>query len=135
MHKMVITSEKDVILLLAFLNNWAFFGGSILLILVGLFGVLTKRNLIKIVIGLSLMDTGVNLLLVSLGYVSNGKAPILTSIVNSSTETFVDPIPQALVLTAIVIGVAILALALSIVIKIYQKYHTLDISRIRGLKW
>ncbi len=121
--------------MLDFLNNWAFFGGSILLILTGLYGVLAKRNLIKIVIGLSLMDTGVNLLLVSLGYVNNGKAPVLTSLLKSNTESFVDPIPQALVLTAIVIGVAVLALALSIVIKIYQKYHTLDISRIRGLRW
>jgi multicomponent Na+:H+ antiporter subunit C len=118
-----------------FLNNWAFFGGSILLILIGLYAVLGKRNLIKIVIGLSIMDTGINLLLISLGYVNRGKAPILTALVKSNAEKFVDPIPQALVLTAIVIGVAVLALALSIVIKIYEKHHTLDISKIRGLKW
>jgi len=124
-----------VILLKEFLTNWAFFGGSILLILIGLYGVLTRKNLIKIIIGLSLMDTGVNTLLVSLGYVNGGKAPILTSIVSSSTEKFVDPVPQALVLTAIVIGVAVLALALSIVMKVYEKNQTLDISKIRGLKW
>jgi multisubunit Na+/H+ antiporter MnhC subunit len=124
-----------VIFLLNFLKEWSFFGGSILLILIGLYGLLAKRNLIKIVIGLSLMDTGVNLLLISLGYVEGGQAPILTTLVKNSSKTFVDPIPQALVLTAIVIGVAVLALTLSIVIKIYEKNETLDISKIRGLKW
>jgi len=124
-----------VISLISFLEEWSFFGGSILLILIGLYGVITKRNLIKILIGLSLMDTGVNVLLVSLGYVENGNAPILTSIIKNNSGAFVDPIPQALVLTAIVIGVAILALGLAVTIKIYEKYGTLDISKIRGLKW
>jgi len=121
--------------LISFLEEWSFFGGSILLILIGLYGVITKRNLIKILIGLSLMDTGVNVLLVSLGYVENGNAPILTSIIKNNSGAFVDPVPQALVLTAIVIGIAILALGLAVTIKIYEKYGTLDISKIRGLKW
>ena len=121
--------------MISFLEEWSFFGGSILLILIGLYGVITKRNLIKILIGLSLMDTGVNVLLVSLGYVENGNAPILTSIIKNNSGAFVDPIPQALVLTAIVIGVAILALGLAVTVKIYEKYGTLDISKIRGLKW
>lgn len=124
-----------MISLISFLEKWSFFGGSILLIMIGLYGVLAKRNLIKILIGLSLMDTGVNVLLVSLGYVKSGSAPVLTSILSSNSGAFVDPIPQALVLTAIVIGVAVLALALSIVIRVYEKYGTLDISEIRGLKW
>ena len=121
--------------MISFLEEWSFFGGSILLILIGLYGVITKRNLIKILIGLSLMDTGVNVLLVSLGYVENGNAPILTSIIKNNSGAFVDPVPQALVLTAIVIGIAILALGLAVTIKIYEKYGTLDISKIRGLKW
>ena len=121
--------------MISFLEKWSFFGGSILLILIGLYGVIAKRNLIKILIGLSLMDTGVNVLLVSLGYVNGGNAPILTSIIKSNSGAFVDPVPQALVLTAIVIGVAILALGLAVVIRIYEKYGTLDISEIRGLKW
>ena len=124
-----------MISLISFLEKWSFFGGSILLIMIGLYGVLAKRNLIKILIGLSLMDTGVNVLLVSLGYVKSGSAPVLTSIISSNSGAFVDPIPQALVLTAIVIGVAVLALALSVVIRVYEKYGTLDISEIRGLKW
>lgn len=119
---------------MGFLDQWAFIGSSIILILIGLFGVLSRRNLIKIVISIGIMDTGVNLLLVSLGYINGGLAPILTNINNSNNLNFVDPLPQALVLTAIVIGVALLALALSIVIKIYENHHTLQIDEIRGLK-
>lgn len=121
--------------MLIFLEQWSFFGGSILLILIGLYAVIAKKNLIKILIGLSLMDTGVNLLLISLGYVKDANAPILNSIITSSAARFVDPIPQALVLTSIVIGTAVLSLGLGLVIKIYQKYSTLDVSKIRGLKW
>ncbi|MBS3811586.1 MAG: NADH-quinone oxidoreductase subunit K [Halanaerobiales bacterium] len=118
-----------------FLEKWSFFGGSVLLILIGLYGVITRKNLIKIFIGLSLMDTGINVLLVSLGYVEGGIAPIITSTINNNSYNFVDPIPQALVLTSIVIGVAVLALGLGVIIKIYEKYNTLDISEIRGLRW
>lgn len=121
--------------MLNFLEEWSFFGGSILLILIGLYGVITRKNMIKILISLALMDTGVNLMLVALGYVEAANAPILNSVVQSSRAAFVDPIPQALVLTSIVIGTAVLGLGLALVIKIYDKYSTLDISKIRGLKW
>lgn len=119
---------------MTFLNQWAYFGGSIIIILIGLFGVLTRRNLIKIVISIGIMDTGVNLLLVSLGYIKGGLAPIITATNNSNSLNYVDPLPQALVLTAIVIGVAVLALSLSMVIKIYENYNTLQIDEIRGFK-
>jgi multisubunit Na+/H+ antiporter MnhC subunit len=124
-----------VITLLNFLEEWSFFGGSILLILIGLYGVITRKNMIKILISLALMDTGVNLMLVALGYVKAANAPILNSVVQTNTAAFVDPIPQALVLTSIVIGTAVLGLGLALVIKIYDKFSTLDISKIRGLKW
>ena len=118
---------------MAFLNQWAYIGGSIIIIMIGLFGLLTRRNLIKIVVSIGIMDTGVNLLLVSIGYIDGGLAPILTATNATNNLNFVDPLPQALVLTAIVIGVAILALALSIVIKIYEHNKTLQIDEIRGL--
>jgi multisubunit Na+/H+ antiporter MnhC subunit len=124
-----------VITLLNFLEEWSFFGGSVLLIFIGLYGVLSRKNMIKILISLGLMDTGVNLLLVALGYVEAANAPILNSVIQSNAEAFVDPIPQALVLTSIVIGTAVLALGLALVIKIYDKYSTLNIAEIRGLKW
>lgn len=124
-----------MITLLNFLEEWSFFGGSILLILIGLYGVITRKNMMKILISLALMDTGVNLMLVALGYVEAANAPILNSVVQTNQAAFVDPIPQALVLTSIVIGTAVLGLGLALVIKIYDKFSTLDISKIRGLKW
>jgi multisubunit Na+/H+ antiporter MnhC subunit len=105
---------------------------TIFLFLVGLYGVVAKRNLIKIVIGLAIMEYSVNLFLIQIGYVKGGKAPILTEDV--STKVFVDPLPQAMVLTAIVIGLATTALLLAIAIRIYKKYGTFDIREIKNLK-
>jgi len=103
-----------------------------LLFLVGLYGVLSKRNLIKIIIGLAVMEYSINLFLVLIGYVKGGTAPILSEdLVN---KLFVDPLPQAMVLTAIVIGLATTALLLAIAIRIYRKYNTFDIREIKNLK-
>jgi len=104
------------------------------LILIGLYIVLVKTNLIKIVIGLNFIDTGINILLICIGYVRGRTAPIFSNPEIKPTNV-VDPVPQALVLTAIVIGVAVLALALSIVIKVYEHNKTLDVTKIKGLKW
>ncbi|HDK25547.1 MAG TPA: cation:proton antiporter [Candidatus Atribacteria bacterium] len=104
------------------------------LILIGLYIVLVKTNLIKIVIGLNFIDTGINILLICIGYIRGKTAPIFSDPGIKSTSV-VDPVPQALVLTAIVIGVAVLALALSIVIKVYEHNKTLNVTKIKGLKW
>lgn len=117
-----------------FIENYLYYIASFGLILIGLYIILIKRNLIKMIIGLSIMDTGVNILLISMGYLSGGTAPIF------SRETImpsrmVDPVPQALVLTAIVIGLAIIALALSLAIVLYRHYGTLNVREIRDLKW
>lgn len=111
-----------------------FYISSILLIVIGLFAVLTKRNLIKIIIGLSIVDSGIHLLLVAIGYVKGGTAPIFSK-ESLKAEQMVDPVPQALVLTAIVIGLAVTAVALAMVIRIYAQHKTLDIRKIRSLKW
>ncbi|MEA3356686.1 MAG: NADH-quinone oxidoreductase subunit K [Candidatus Bipolaricaulota bacterium] len=111
-----------------------YYVGAGALILVGLYIILVKSNLIKVIIGIHLLDTGVNVLLVAVGYIKGGTAPIFTRTSLAPTQ-FVDPIPQALVLTAIVIGVGVLALALSIVVKLYENYGTLDVRKIKGLKW
>ena len=90
-----------------------------------------KKNLIKIVIGMGIVDSGINLLLISIGYRTNGTAPIFSD----NSTLFFDPIPQALTLTSIVIGACVTALALSIVIKIKEHYGSIesdDIRRIRG---
>ena len=117
-----------------FLNNYIYYMGAFGLVLVGLYIILVKRNLIKVIIGLGILDTGVNLFLISVGYISKGTAPIFSKPWIES-ERMVDPVPQALVLTAIVIGVAILALALSLAIKLYQHYGTLNLRKIREQKW
>ncbi|HHJ10689.1 MAG TPA: cation:proton antiporter [Bacteroidetes bacterium] len=105
---------------------------SFLLFLVGLYGVLTRRNLIKIVIGLSFMEFSIFLLLVLIGYVEGGEAPILQP--GMPATGFVDPLPQAMVLTAIVIGLATNAMLLAIAIRLYKKYGTFDIRKINQLK-
>ena len=107
---------------------------AVSLILIGIYAVLTKKNIIKIVLGLSIVETGVNILLVAIGYVKGGTAPIFSD-PSMKPSQMVDPVPQALVLTAIVIGLAVTALALSIVIRLYDHHKTLNIDRIRQLKW
>lgn len=110
---------------------------GIIVILTGLWGLLTQKNLIKIVIGFALFDTGIHIVMVSIGYIKGRTAPILDSAVdvNNASNIVVDPIPQALVLTAIVIGLGITALMLSYVLKMYQKRKSLEINNYKDLKW
>ncbi len=110
------------------------FYGSFALIFIGLFIVFTQKNLIKILLGLNIADTGVNILIVSTGWIKGGQAPIVSGNF-SELLRMVDPIPQALVLTSIVIGFGVTAVGLSLAVRLYQKYKTLDVSKIRGLKW
>ena len=119
---------------MSLIYNWMYYIASGGLILIGLYIVLVKTNLIKIVIGLHFIETGVNILLISIGYVRGRTAPIFSK-PGINPADVVDPVPQALVLTTIVIGVAVLALALSIVIKVYEYNKTLNVNKIKGLKW
>ncbi len=104
-----------------------------ILFLVGLYGIVTRRNLIKIVISLTIMEFSVFLFLVLIGYVEGGEAPILTENLPEKV-VFVDPLPQAMVLTAIVIGLATSAMLLAIAIRLYKKYGTFDIREINNLR-
>ena len=119
---------------MSFLDNYIYYIGAFGLILIGLYTILVKHNLIKVIIVLGILDTGVNLFLISVGYITKGTAPIFSR-PGIDPEHMVDPVPQALVLTAIVIGVAILALALSLAIRLYQHYGTLNLRKIREQKW
>lgn len=103
---------------------------SLLLIALGLYGLLTNRNVIKIIISLNIIEIGLNIFIVSIGYVSGGIAPILTSTNNTSALLYVDPLPQALVLTAIVIGVGTTALGLAFAKNIYAKFNTFDLNEV-----
>ncbi len=126
--------------------EYSFFITSVVVILIGLYGALVKRSLIKVVIGLSVFDSGVNLLLISVGYLTSGTAPIYSpgllkgmpltlENIKKLSEGMVDPVPQALVLTAIVIGFGVTAVALSLVIRLYRHHKTLNIDEIKNLKW
>lgn len=95
---------------------------GIVLILIGLYGMTTKRHIFKILFGLMIVSTGLVLLFVSLGYVDGGVAPI-----HSGNALYVDPLPHALMLTTIVVEVCTITLALVLSLKIHEKYNTLDI--------
>ncbi|HXK50696.1 MAG TPA: cation:proton antiporter subunit C [Clostridiales bacterium] len=107
------------------------------LIIIGLWGMLTQKNMIKMILGLAVVETGVQLIMVATGYIGGRTAPILDSAVpvKEAAEMIVDPVPQALVLTAIVIGVAVNALALTFVVRLYQKRRSLNITDYKDLKW
>lgn len=103
-----------------------------MLFCVGLYGVLRKRNIIKMIVGLGIMGYAMNLFFVLLGYRFDGRAPIVAK--DQNILNMVDPLPQALVLTSIVIGLGVTALIISIAIRIYEKYGTFDITKINKLK-
>ena len=106
------------------------------LFVIGLYCALTKKNIVKIVIGLTIMEYAVNLFLVLLGYRKDGAAPIIDGTTNhlEFLARSVDPLPQALVVTSIVIGLGVTTLAIALCIRLYEKYGTFDISEIRRLK-
>lgn len=108
---------------------------AIVLFLLGLYGVITQRNLIRILLNLGLMESATYLFLVALGYRAGATAPIFyeSKIVPGQTPA-VDPIMQALALTSIVIGVVTLAMALSLIIHLARHYRTLDARHIRDLR-
>ena len=107
------------------------------LFIIGLWGMLTRKNLFKIVIGFSIIDTGIHLIIVTIGYLKGKTAPILDKMVTpgNAVQKVVDPIPSALVLTAIVIGLAVTALMLSYIIRLYKHNRSLSIEDYRELKW
>jgi len=103
---------------------------------VGLYGIFCKKNLIKIILGFMIAEYALNLFLILLGYKKQGVAPILSKWENLEmfVKQGVDPLPQALVLTSIVIELAVTALFIAIAVRIYERYGTFDITKIRKLK-
>ena len=108
-----------------------------ILILIGLYGALSNRNILRMIVAFAVANTGVNLVLVSVGYMKGRTAPILDDAVPAAeaAQRIIDPVPQALVLTAIVIGVGVTALMLAYAYKLVKTRGTLDISRYTELKW
>ena len=102
---------------------------AILVFVIGFCMLLFDRNLLKKVIGLDTMHSGVFLLLADRGYITGRTVPIIVDGV-TSMEHYVNPIPAGLVLTGIVVSVSVTALMLSLTVRLYRRYHTLDIDRI-----
>ncbi len=107
-----------------------------MLFMIGLYCAVVKKNMVKIVIGVCIMEYAVNLFLIMLGYRREGIAPIVEpgDMAAGFANRSVDPLPQALVLTAIVIGLATLALMIALCLRVYSKYGTFDITEIRRLR-
>jgi len=99
---------------------------------IGLYCVLRKRNLIKIIIGIGIMEYAVNLFFILIGYRTEGRSPILSR--DQVIRNMVDPLPQAVVMTSIVIGLSVTLLLVAMAIRIYEKYGTFDITKINKLK-
>ncbi len=102
---------------------------AVILFGIGLTTLLFQRNLIKKLIGMNIMDTGTFLFLASMGYIRGRKAPI---IVNGVTDpaAYINPVPAGLVLTGIVVSVSVTAIMLSLTVRLYSRYHTLDLDDI-----
>ncbi|MEQ8818089.1 MAG: cation:proton antiporter subunit C [Thalassobaculum sp.] len=105
-------------LFLAKYNYWI----VIVLMMVGLYVVVARGNLVKKIIGLNVFQTSVFLLYISLGKVAGGTAPILTG----KDEVFSNPVPHVLILTAIVVGIATTALGLALVVRIREAYESIE---------
>lgn len=104
----------------------------LMLFCVGIYCVLRKRNIIKIIVGIILCEYAVNLFFILICYRMGGRAPIHAP--GAVVENMVDALPQAVVLTSIVIGLATTALLVAIAMRIYEKYQTFDITKIRELR-
>ena len=107
---------------------------AMILFVIGFSNLLLQKNLIKKIIGLNIMDTAVYLFLAEKGYISGRTAPIVINGVQDM-EAYINPVPSGLVLTGIVVSVSVTALMLSMTIRLYRRYHTLDLDEIsRQLK-
>lgn len=107
------------------------------LVLIGLWGILTHGNILRIIIGFSLIDTGLHIVMVATGYITGGTAPIIDRAlgVSEATVRSVDPVPAALVVTAIVIGFSVTAIMLAFAIRLYDAKGTLSIRAFKESKW
>ena len=107
------------------------YGEAVAMILfgIGFANLLFQKNLIKKIIGLNIMDTAVYLFLAEKGYIAGRLAPIVVNGVQD-VEAYINPIPSGLVLTGIVVSVSVSALMLSLTVRLYRRYHTLDLDEI-----
>lgn len=110
---------------------------GLILMLIGIWGVLTHRNILRIIISFSLIGTGTHIVIVAIGYVARGTAPIIDRALSMADAPgrAVDPVPSALVVTAIVIGLAVTAIMLAYAIRLYRSKKTLSIDALTDSRW
>ncbi|NIO22533.1 MAG: cation:proton antiporter [Candidatus Aenigmarchaeota archaeon] len=109
--------------------------GTVVVALIGIYCMVWKKNMIKKVIGLGVFTNSIHLLLIAIGFRAEGIPPIVTlGNINYFALRAVDPLPQALVLTSIVIQLSVTALALGIVTLAYRHLKTLDTDRMNKLR-
>lgn len=102
---------------------------AVILFAIGFCMLLFHNNLMRKIIGLNIMDTGVYLFLASMGYIEGHAAPIMAD-ASADTSDFINPIPAGLVLTGIVVSVSVTALMLALAVRLYRRYHTLNLDEI-----
>ena len=102
---------------------------AVILFCIGFTTMLLHKNLLKKIIGMDIMDTAVYLLLASQGFIAGRKAPIVVDGIQS-VEAYINPIPAGLVLTGIVVSVSVSALMLALSVRLYYRYHTLNLDEI-----
>lgn len=102
---------------------------AVILFGIGFTTLLFNRNMIKKIMGFNIMDTAIYLFLAAKGYVEGRKAPIVVDGV-TEMEAYINPVPSGLVLTGIVVSVSVSAVMLALTIRLYRRYHTLDIDEI-----
>jgi multicomponent Na+:H+ antiporter subunit C len=109
---------------------------SLVLLVMGLYCLISKKNIVKKIIGIVITEYSINLFLILVGYRKGGVAPILLKGMQKGelVQRGVDPLPQALVLTSIVIGLGTLALMVALCLRMYEKFKTFDMSKINTLK-
>jgi multicomponent Na+:H+ antiporter subunit C len=113
------------------LGTWFAHVAYVLLVGIGLFVMVNDENLVKKVIGLNVFQTGVFLFFVTSAYRADGRVPLVGG---GAEGPFVNPLPHVLILTAIVVGVAVTAVALALVVRVYGEYGTLREDVIRGIR-
>lgn len=108
-------------------NYWIF----VFLLMIGIYTITSRSNLIKKLIGMSILQSAVFLLYISMDKVEGGTAPILRP--GAEGEIYSNPLPQVLILTAIVVGIATLSLGLAVVVRIKEAYGTIEEDEIREI--
>jgi multisubunit Na+/H+ antiporter MnhC subunit len=105
---------------------------SIVLLLIGIYCAAVKKNLIKMIVGVVIMEYAINLFLVMLGYRYNGVDPVIEKAVGS--QLYVSPLPQAMAVTSIIIGLATTIIMVAVALRLHVRYGTFDITKIRKLR-